>query len=510
VGLAPPARAQAPHSRWQEAIDATWGPGLPTARKLEIFDGFWKAVDEKYAVFHDLDVDWAALRDRYRPEVAAGVSRGRFAAIMSQLSLALGDGGHTFAFDNTIAGTQRRLGVPVFVWRAQNINNSFGACVTAQDDGSSLIYAVAPNHPLGLQPGDRVLGYDGRPWLDWVPELLAAQLPFSGGWGGAPASTEHKLIQSSAVNWHLFDRPGETIDILKHSTGTVVHFPTAALNTTPLLRSPLCSEGLPVPGVPAPASLADTVTWGVAAGTHIGYIYVTSWLGDVGDRFTRAVEQLTQTPGPDGRVPAADGLILDLRRNGGGSVFLSDAGLGMLFDRLTPTIGVAVRADPSDHLRLRPDTRNVFDPAGFPFSVCGVDWKAITPALYVIDNCDRTFDPRSYDKPIAVLTGPASQSADEWITLRMTYHPRARLFGKPTNGNFDAYCDAGLDPGWTTTYSCEETYRIDAPHDYLSHHDLPIDQPVWLTPDDVAQGKDTVVDAALHWINSQTPTQVTP
>jgi putative transposase len=37
------------------------------------------------------------------------------------------------------------------------------------------------------------------------------------------------------------------------------------------------------------------------------------------------------------------------------------------------------------------------------------------------------------------------------------------------------------------------------------HHDLAVDQPVWLTPDDVAQGKDTVVNAALNGINGQTP-----
>src|SRR4051812_26797743 len=279
LAVAGPAQAQAPDSRWQAAIDATWGPGLPTARKLEIFDAYWKTIDEKYAAFHDLDVDWTALRHRYRPEVASGVSQGRFAAIMDQLALALGDGGHTFAYDNTVTGTQRRLGVPVFVWRGQNINNSFGACVTAQDDGSSLIYSVAPNHPLGLQPGDQVLGYDGRAWLDWTPEILAAQLPLTGGWGASTSSTEHKLIQSAAVNWHLFDQPGETIDILKHSTGTVAHYPVALLNTTPLLRSPLCTEGLPVPGVPKPASLADSVTSGVVAGTRIGYIYVTNWMG---------------------------------------------------------------------------------------------------------------------------------------------------------------------------------------------------------------------------------------
>ena len=28
------------------------------------------------------------------------------------------------------------------------------------------------------------------------------------------------------------------------------------------------------------------------------------------------------------------------------------------------------------------------------------------------------------------------------------------------------------------------------------HDDLPVDQPLWLRPDDIAQGKETVVDAA--------------
>lgn len=54
-------------------------------------------------------------------------------------------------------------------------------------------------------------------------------------------------------------------------------------------------------------------------------------------------------------------------------------------------------------------------------------------------------------------------------------------------------------------YACADAYRIDDPHDYLTHDDLPVDEHVWLTPDDVAQGKDTVVNAALRWINSQTP-----
>jgi Peptidase family S41/Tricorn protease C1 domain len=478
-------------TEWHAAIDATWGPGLPTERKLKIFDAFWTTIDERFAAFQGLDVDWAALRDRYRPEIAAGVSRGRFAGIMSHLTVALREF-HTQAFDAGVASTPRRPGVPILVLRGPAINNTFGACATAQDDGSAMIYSVAPGHPLGIEPGDRILGYDGRPWRDLARELLAAELPINGSWGSSPTSFEHSLEQSAPLNWHLFD----TIDIWKHTTDTVEHPPTAPLNTTPPLRSPFCTEGVAVPGVPKPAAPfvagGEPVTWGIVDGTRIGYFYVTAWQGDAGTRFTQAIQDLTQER-------ETDGLIIDFRFNGGGNMFLSDAGLGMLFDRPVATIGFAERANPSDHHKMRLDT----DSAG---EFCGLHWEGSTPDLYVIDMCDRSHDPRAYDRPIAVLTGPGAGSSGDQVALRMTFHPRARIFGKTTNTAFNAPCplDVG-DAGWSIRYACADAYRVDDPHDYLTHDDLRVDEPVWLRPDDVAEGKDTVVDAAVHWINSQTP-----
>jgi Peptidase family S41/Tricorn protease C1 domain len=454
---------------WAAAIDARWGPGLPTERKLEIFDAFWTTIDERFAAFQDLDVDWAALRDRYRPEIAAGVSRGRFAAIMSHLALALREF-HTIANDLTVLNTPRSPGVPLMVLRQPS--NNFGACATAQPDGSALIYDVTPGHPLGVEPGDRILGYEGRPWRELYPELLAAELPVIGGRGSSPSSFEHVLVQSAVANWHLFD----TIDIWKHDSGTVEHLSTAPLNTTPQLRSRFCTEQLAVPGVPKPAVASDVVTWGVIDGTRIGYIYVSAWQGDAGPLFTEAVEEVTQER-------ETDGLIIDFRFNPGGNMFLSDAGLGMLFDRPIATIAFAERADPTDHFKMR---------------------MAAPPYIYVIDMYDNAFDPRAYDKPIAVLTGPGAGSSGDQVALRMTYHPRARTFGKTTNTAFNAPCSLDVgDPAWSIRYACADAYRVDDPHDYLTHDEFVVDEPVWLRPDDVAQGKDTVVDAALRWIDSK-------
>jgi hypothetical protein len=50
----------------------------------------------------------------------------------------------------------------------------FGAGLTVLPDGSLLVYMVTPNHPLGLEPGDIVLGYEGVPWKNLVRELIAA------------------------------------------------------------------------------------------------------------------------------------------------------------------------------------------------------------------------------------------------------------------------------------------------------------------------------------------------
>ena len=118
-------------------------------------------------------------------------------------------------------------GEPILVVRGA-IFNTFGACATAQDDGSALIYDVAPGHPLGLQRGDRIVGYDGRPWRELVPELLAAELPVAGA--GAP-----RRARSSTRSCSPRARTGicsSTIDILKQATGRVEHRSTAALNTS--------------------------------------------------------------------------------------------------------------------------------------------------------------------------------------------------------------------------------------------------------------------------------------
>ena len=64
---------------------------MSVSEQLELFDRWWRNVDRLYGAFQGLDFDIEAFRDEYRPEIEAGVSRGRFAAIMNHFGYRLQD-----------------------------------------------------------------------------------------------------------------------------------------------------------------------------------------------------------------------------------------------------------------------------------------------------------------------------------------------------------------------------------------------------------------------------------
>ena len=450
----------------RRAIDDFWGEGLPTLQKLALFDRFWTDVDRRFAAFQDLDVDWPALRAKYRDEIAGGVSAGRFAGIMTALSLQLRES-HTMALDRVVSTrTWPAPGVPLLV-QGGWLEDFSGTCVTAAEDGAALIYRAAPDHPLGLAAGDRILGYDGRLWGELYRELLDEELPVSPQWwGSSPSAFDHSFVMSAGNNWHLF----RTMDVEK-ADGAIEHRSTAPL--VGATTFPFCSEQLEVPGVSMPVFGRSSVSWGIVDGTNIGYIYVWAWTGDAGVQFERAVRELT-------RERDTDGLIVDFRFNVGGNLFLSNPGLSLLFDEPVATIGFDERAGWGDHLTMV---------------------EAAPSRLYVVPGAGES-DGLRYEKPIAVLTGPGAVSSGDQVAFRMTYHPRVRVFGKGTAAAFNAPSRPTYHANWYVAIATADAYRVDAPHDYLTHDEVHVDEPVWLTSEDVAAGRDTVAAAALDWIRS--------
>lgn len=449
--------------QWRQRIDAYWGSGVSTSTKLNVFDNFWNKVDTSFAAFHNLNVNWDSLKLVYRTEIQAGVSRGRFIAIMNYLTLHLRES-HTRIIDYGI-NTTLIPGKPLFVLGGWNDNGHFGAGLTPMPDSSLLVYSVVPLHPLGLQKGDIVLGYDRIPWRILVRELINCQLPiiFFPGWiGSSQSAFNHSLLISAGMNWHLFD----TINVVKYSTGDTLHLPTSLLANQNM--NIFCTEQMDIPGVPKPIYDQQLCSYGIMPGTNIGYIYVWGWWGNVSGLFYNAVQSLMNT----------DAMIIDFRFNEGGNMFLSNPALSLLFDTLITTIDFGYRCSPSNHQQMCPENN--------------------APA-YIIPG-----EPPGYQKPIAVLTGPGAISSGDQVALRMKYHPKSRFFGKSTAAAFNAPYWYNISNNYWLLLAEYDAYQLSNPGVYLTHEEFEVDENIWLSRELVAQGRDDVVEAAMRWIDSVT------
>jgi len=476
---------------WRAVIDATWGDGLPTEEKLQIFDDVYQSLDSEFGCFQGLNIDMDSLRDMYRPEISAGVSRGRFAAIMNYFVLAFKEG------HNVIADTQLNFnnyqppepGVPLFAIGCWTDNSHFGATLTPLPDSTLLVIKTLPDHPLGLAPGDIVLGYDGVPWKRLYKDILAAQLPFFQEWlyPSNEKSFTHMMLKDAGMNWHLFD----TLDVMKYGAEDTIHYPTSLLAGQSGNLSG--SEQIKIPGVPFPDinwqgvyfldvyDQENFVSWGIVENTNIGYIYVYSWVtaeqrpgSNVANQYHQAIDTLMNHYN-------VDGLILDTRFDFGyGDGTTERQGFSLLFNSQIETFALDQRCNSSNHLEMCPFNN------------------------YTSEKTMIIGDPHTlFDRPIAVLTGPGAFSAGDLIAFKLRFHPMVRTFGKPTSGLFSGTkILKDPSPGWQMFLAFANAYPLSDPGNYLSRAESQVDEEIWLTRDDVAKGEDTVVKRAIEWINN--------
>jgi hypothetical protein len=441
-------------------------------------------TDVRFAGFRGLDTSvWQDVWNHYYPEILDTVSRGRLHAIIGWSNASLRES-HAVAYDSSVVFTQMDPGVPLLVIGAWGVVDHFGAGLTSLADSSLLVYKAASPHPLGLVPGDIVLGYDGRPWKELYPELIAAELPFSGSPGNllpfgrlqsCPQSFAEPFLVAAGQNWHLFD----TIDVIKYGSNDTVHLPTSLLEGQDM--SLWASEQLDVPGVAMPnVSAGDFVSWGVITGTRIGYIYCLSWDVQPNAEVLRALDSLKN-------VHDVSGVIMDFRTNYGSSTAPTQV-LDYLFDSSWQAMDIDERCG-----------------GHFTFCPASTFWRN---TVFVPGNIDA-----HWDRPLALLTGPGAISGGDVFPAIISMHRLAKVFGKPSAGAFSGMTSVGALalPGWYFRTTTHAIYMPDHPGDYLSRKEFPsvqdfpwVDyQPVWLTREGVAAGRDDVVEAAKAWIESR-------
>ncbi len=477
-------------SLWTESVDKTWGEGRPTAEKLALFDSVWNIANRSFPYFTTKPpINWDSLRDRFRPEIARGVSQGRFMAYMSRLVYHLNDIHVGFTdrlfINNANVGSIYLNRVPIFV---VSPSETLGICLTTLPDGSAMVYEADSTNPLKLRTGDIILGYNGRPWREYIPILLNSDLPILSSAGSTAEHQRNILLASVLSNWHLFDN----IQILR-ADGRMMTTLSTSLMVGWYGRQTFCRDGLPVAGVPRMSWTSfyqqrNEAIWGKVAGTNIGYIYAHRCTDSLGRQFYNAVKELTQDN-------PSDALILDLRRNDGGGIFAFSPGWSQLYNQSVRWLSVAFRdtAKPNDRtamLRL-PSAEPIYEQSLTTSPERSLTWYRYQPKLY--------------DKPIAVLSGPGSVSAGDLFVHAMRYHPQVRIFGKPSNGAFGSRLPWRISRDTVNinfTMPNVNFYDVRTGN-WLGGRNYPIDEEVWLTQKNVVMGNDDVVEAALRWIGTK-------
>ena len=453
-------------AEWQWIIDSTWGPGEALSAKLTTFDSYQEFARAYNATFLWNPINWDSLASTLRSRVTDSTSRGGFARILNDLTFGLKDG-HAYAYNSVVLYTPLNPGIPILADGGGFINH-FGAGLTPLEDSTLLVYKVVPNHPLGLMPGDIILGYEGVPWSQIVRELLAGGVPHTLFIGAAQSAFNRVLLWAAGESWHLFD----TIDVVKYSTGVTEHLPLDSMVNLVAPSNYINNEQLSVPGVPMPTYISNccAITYGIIDGTNIGYIYV--WRQNyegVKSEFDAAVLALMET----------DGLIIDIRTNWGGSFGLND-GISRLMNHSTYTLDAKKRCSPTDLYTLCP---------AYPSF-----WIGEIPADI------GTF----YDRPIAVLLGPNCLSYGDITSWQLSYVPNARMFGRSPMAIYSGNAVEDPQP-YRPGYSmrCPTLTFVDHYYPELPRwgQEYPLFEEVWLTPEGVANGEDDVVKRAVEWMN---------
>ncbi|MDD1474930.1 hypothetical protein MEO41_27210, partial [Dolichospermum sp. ST_sed4] len=79
-------------SEWQWIIDSTWGPGVGTAQKLQIFNKYANLIQTGFTLFHRLNLNWDSLKTFWITKITDSTSNGGLHQIMSHLAWSLKDG----------------------------------------------------------------------------------------------------------------------------------------------------------------------------------------------------------------------------------------------------------------------------------------------------------------------------------------------------------------------------------------------------------------------------------
>ena len=189
---------------------------------------------------------------------------------------------------------------------------------------------------------------------------------------------------------------------------------------------------------------------------NIGYIYYGSFSSAIGE--SNLDEVLNE-------LSICDGLILDIRNNGGGLLTLSDRIASRFTNEKILTGYLSYKTGPGHNDFSKPEP------------------------LYVEPATDRV----RWTKPIAVLTNRRAFSSANDFAGKMKQMPQATLIGDKTGGGSGLPFSSELPNGWSVRFSASPMYDPDMKH---TEFGIEPDIHVNMTSEDMQKGLDTIIETA--------------
>jgi len=205
--------------------------------------------------------------------------------------------------------------------------------------------------------------------------------------------------------------------------------------------------------------------WLLNTDKKIGYIYYSSFADPIDDYSLDYVLN---------RFSTADGLIIDVRNNGGGS----------------PTYIFKILS------RIVPDKRMVYKSR----MKIGTGHNDFGESLYVYAEPDGYY---RFTKKIIVLTNKNSYSATSYFATATKAYENIILIGDSTGGGLGAPTGGELPNGWTFRFSASQT-SVNSystwDHTDVFEDGVPPDIYVTFTDDDYANENDPIIERAIEEI----------
>jgi len=410
------------------------------ARAREAFETAWQAVNDTHFDKDFNGVDWEAMRAKMLPRVEAAKSMGEVREILSEMLDALGQS--HFAVlpaeslpDYGVSSEIPEEDVAGGVGFDGRLRGDVMLVVEVEDGGAAA--------RAGVRTGWILKQLAGQSVADWVPrmsDLRAAkgerhfaytlrELFRKRGMGPVGSKVE-AVFEDADGKEHTFILERTPRDVIAHNFSS----------TLPTFH------------------LAFEERTFEHAGKRIGYVHFTNWFPPMMQPINEAVESMR----------GHDGIVIDLRGNGGGVGVMTMSLAGHFFEGRT-VFGKQTMRDSTINYISMPRQ---------------------------LDSQGEFIDP--YEGPIAILIDETTGSSSEVFAGGLQSLGRARVFGESSMGAVLPARLTRLPNGDAVLHALGDFVTVDGTR--LEGRGVVPDVRVPLERAPLLQGRDAALDAALEWL----------